>query len=103
MKNGKIFQKLILGINTSKFTATSKLFSENLAINYWRFEVVYTFDSQNSSSALNFQINQSPKNGNCSINPFNGSTSTIFNINCSGWVDSDEVQDYAFYGKYLSL
>jgi hypothetical protein len=93
---------MFLGLNTSNFTVTSQLFNENLHIHYWRFEVMYTFAfaSGRSSSAINFQINQRPANGSCSITPLNGSTSTPFTVNCSNWFDKDGIQDYSFYGKY---
>jgi hypothetical protein len=87
-------------MNTSNFTATTKLFIENNQTTYWRFEVIYSFISEKSSSALNFLINQPPQNGSCSISPLNGTTSTLFTIVCSNWFDEDGIQDYSFYGKY---
>ncbi|CAF4403383.1 unnamed protein product, partial [Adineta steineri] len=70
------------GKNTSNFTATNQLFLNNLQINLWRFEVVYTFLNETSTSALNFIINQPPYNGSCSINSMNGTTTTLFTITC---------------------
>src|SRR5690349_12832176 len=87
----QIFNNLILGIHTSNFTATSKLFTDNEEIHYWRFEAVYYFPFATSSSALNFHINQPPQNGTCSINSLKGTTSTPFNITCSNWNDTDGV------------
>ena len=63
----------------------------------WQFEVVYSFSSQKSTSALNFMINQPPQNGSCSISPSNGTTSTLFTITCSNWIDKDGIKDYSFY------
>ena len=71
------------GRNTSNFTALNQLFLSNKKINLWRFEVVYSFPTEISSSALNFRINQVPQNGSCSINPLNGTTTTLFTISCS--------------------
>ncbi|CAF1124779.1 unnamed protein product [Adineta steineri] len=85
------------GINTSNFTATDLLFLNNLQISLWRFEVVYTFQSAISTSALNFIINQPPANGSCSINPLNGTITTLFNITCPNWYDVDGIQDYSLY------
>jgi hypothetical protein len=65
---------------------------------YWRFEVVYSFLSEISSSALNFVINHPPYNGSCSIYPLNGTTSTLFNISCPNWFDEDQIEDYSIYG-----
>ena len=95
-------QNSFLGIQTSNFTATNQLFTENPTINYWRFEVVYTFVSENSSSALNFVINQSPENGSCSINPLNGTSMTLFTISCSNWSDADGIKDYSLYSIQIS-
>ena len=69
----------------------------NSQITYWRFEVVYTFVSETSLSALDFIINQPPSNGSCTINPLNGTTSTLFDISCPDWFDEDEIKDYSFY------
>lgn len=84
-------------MNTSNFTAINSLFLDNDHIIYWRFEVIYTFPNEISSSALNFIINQPPENGSCSINPRNGTTSTLFTINCTDWLDEDGIKDFSFY------
>jgi hypothetical protein len=75
----------------------------NSDIIYWRFEAFYSFDSQSTSSALNFRINEKPANGSCDIDPLNGTTSTMFTVNCSNWVDTDGIQEYSVYGMYLFL
>ncbi|CAF0946998.1 unnamed protein product [Adineta steineri] len=85
------------GTNTSNFTAIDQLFLNNLQISLWRFEVVYTFLSAISTSALNFIINQPPVNGSCSINPLNGTITTLFTIECPNWYDVDGIQDYSLY------
>ncbi|CAF1557461.1 unnamed protein product, partial [Adineta steineri] len=87
----------LYGTNTSNFTALNQLFINNPNIFYWRFEVVYSFPSLKTSSALNFVINQPPQNGSCSISPQNGTTSTLFTISCSNWLDEDGIQDYSLY------
>ena len=86
-------------MDTSNLTITNDLFLENSNILYWRFEAVYSFLSEISLSALNFVVNQPPEKGSCSINPLNGTTSTLFTIICPDWVDDDGIQDYSFYGK----
>ncbi len=86
-----------LGRNTSNFTATNKLFLNRPEIELWRFEVVYTFEKETSLSALNFKINPKPSNGTCSIDPSNGTTSTLFNITCSNWYKEDNIKDYSLY------
>ncbi len=84
----------------SNFTVLSKLFTDYNDTLYWRFETVYIFYTQNSSSALNFRINQPPENGLCRISPLQGNTSTIFTISCSNWHDLDRIQKYSVYGTY---
>ncbi len=86
------------GTNTSHFTALNQLFLSNNETNLWRFQVVYTFPSATSSSALNFVINQPPYNGSCEINPRNGTTNTLYTITCPNWFDDDQIKDYSLYG-----
>ena len=93
----------IPGANTTNFTATKELFLSNPNTSLWRFEVVYTFPTGRSSSALNFDINQPPHNGTCSIDPRNGTTSTLFNISCIGWNDTDGIKDYSLYSKSVFI
>lgn len=92
--------RFLLGRNTSNFTASNQLFLENPQIPLWRFEVVYTLATETSKSALNFAINKPPYNGSCSINPLNGTTSTLFEISCIDWFDEDGIKDYALYGIF---
>jgi hypothetical protein len=93
----------IAGQRTSNFTATSSLFLRHPNIDFWRFQVTYTFASIKTSSAIHFQVNQPPSNGTCSITPRNGTVNTLFTIVCSDWTDEDGIKDYAFYGKDLHL
>lgn len=50
-----------------------------------------------SKAKFHMEINESPKNGHCSIDPLNGTILTLFTINCSNWFDQDEIKDYTFY------
>jgi hypothetical protein len=97
------FLVITSGMNTCNFTATNALFLENRHIIYWRFEVIYSFVSDTSTSALHFEVNKPPENGSCLVSPRNGTTSTLFNISCLGWFDNDEIKDYSFYGEYFRL
>ena len=83
------------GLNTNNFTAINSLFLNNPQIEYWRFEVIYSFTSESSSSSISFVLNQPPCNGTCSISPRNGTTSTLFNISCPNWFDPDGIKDYS--------
>jgi hypothetical protein len=91
------------GTNTNNFTASNQLFLANPQINLWRFEVIYTFLSESSSSAMNLILNQPPSNGSCSINPLNGTTSTLFDISCPDWFDEEGIKDYSLYGREIFL
>jgi hypothetical protein len=91
------------GGNTSHFTALNQLFLANLEITLWRFQVVYTFLSETSSSAIDFVINQPPSNGSCSINPLNGTINTLFDISCSNWYDQHGIKDYSLYSMKIFL
>lgn len=91
---------IISGTTTSNFTAANQLFLSNPQVDLWRFEVVYSFISETSSSALNFVINQPPCNGSCSITPLNGTTTDPFSISCPNWVDQDGIQDYSLYSMW---
>jgi hypothetical protein len=82
-------------MNSSHFTVDQQLFLSNPSIDLWRFEVVYSFPSTKSSSALNFVINQPPSNGSCSIQPENGTTLTLFTVSCPDWFDQDGIKDYS--------
>ena len=83
------------GRNSTNFTATNQLFLTNPHVRYWRFEVVFSFITETSSSALNFVVNQPPSNGSCSVSPLQGTTSTLFTVSCPGWFDEDGIKDYA--------
>jgi len=85
------------GRRTSNFTSTNQLFLNNSQIKLWKFEVVYSFPTETSVSALNFLINQPPSNGSCSISPLNGTTMTLFTISCLNWFDEDGIKDYTVY------
>jgi REJ domain len=87
----------MLGMNTSHFTTSHRLFLANPHIDLWTFEVVYSFPTETSSSALTFRINQPPFNGSCSIEPSNGTTTSPFNVSCPSWFDQDGIKDYSLY------
>jgi len=73
----------------------------NLSIIYWKFEVIYKFQMGISSSSIYFKKNSVPSNRNCSINPPNGTISTLFNIVCSNWFEENEIKDYSVFGVFL--
>jgi hypothetical protein len=75
-----------------------ELFVDHPQTEYWRFEVTYSLLSETSSSAINFVINQPPRNGSCSIKPSNGTTTTLFTVSCPNWFDENGIKDYSIYG-----
>jgi len=85
------------GTTSSNFTVKNQLFLQNPNIEFWRFEVIYSFSSRTSTGVLNFVLNQPPQNGSCSIFPSNGTTTTLFQISCSNWSDEDGIKDYSLY------
>ena len=92
-------KRALSGANTSNFTAAKDLFIANPQVPFWRFEVVYLFANETSTSALNFVINEPPANGTCAISPSTGTTSTLFTLSCPNWFDKDGVGDYSLYSK----
>ena len=87
-----------LGLNRKNLTVLEEFFNQNSKILHWRFELIYFFRLTNSSTTLDIEINQSPKNGRCSIDPSNGTSLTLFTIDCFNWTDKDEIKDWTFYG-----
>ena len=51
-------QNYFFGKRSSNFTVTNQLFIQNPTIQFWKFEVVYSFPNQTSTSALHFVLNQ---------------------------------------------
>ena len=86
-------------MSRTNFTATNGLFLNNPLVALWRFEVVYSFANEISSSTLSFTINQPPARGSCSIYPTTGTTSTLFRVSCPDWFDTDGMKDYSLYGR----
>ena len=77
---------------------TNEVFLSNPSILLWRFEVIYSFSIDiSSSSSLNFLINSPPRNGSCSISPTNGTSLTLFTVWCPDWFDEDEIKDYSLF------
>ncbi|CAF1640035.1 unnamed protein product, partial [Adineta ricciae] len=89
------------GLTTNKLAVMKGLFAENHSNIYWRFEVSYSFlEFENQSqSYFDIELNQPPINGSCSIYPLNGTTTTLFTIQCTNWFDQDEIKDYLIYGQ----
>ena len=71
----------------------------------WKIEVTAYIASRNvsGSSSMMIKVNFPPKYGSCYIDPHNGTTLTIFTINCSNWLDPDgTVISYTYYATLLN-
>jgi len=97
------------GISNNYLVILKDLFRDFPSQVYWRvtlnFEVT-TFTGQilTASSSIIFYVNFSPCNGICNISPIIGTTSTLFTISCTNWIDKDgEIVSYSYYGKILEM
>ena len=97
------------GDTSSDFTVFTKLFAENPDTNIWRINLdIQSVSTDNGcatgSTSLIVFVNQTPKNGTCTISPTTGVTlSTLFTLNCTNWVDSDgQILKYSYYGGLLN-
>ncbi|UJR17041.1 hypothetical protein I4U23_003939 [Adineta vaga] len=88
-----------LGVHTENLTILKDFFNENVQITQWRFEVIYIFQNESCQTTFDIEINEAPKNGFCSIHPQNGTTMTVFTINCVNWFDRDEIRDMTIYSQ----
>lgn len=95
----KIKRREFLGLTTKNVTVLEEFFHRNNKTRHWRFEVIYFFELTNSSTTFDIELNEPPKNGHCSINPPNGTSLTLFTIDCLKWFDHDGIKDWSFYGK----
>ena len=81
-------------------------FSDHSSIIIWKIELEVHISSRNVSgkSAISFFVNFPPRFGNCSVNPENGSTQTLFGIKCANWIDTEGKEfNFVFYGKFIPL
>lgn len=97
-----VFIWFFIGNTTSHLTVSNELFLQNDNIEYWQFEVVYWFESGQSSSSMYFKINHPPSNGTCSINPLNNITRSLFTISCENWYDENGIKDYSVWTNDFS-
>ena len=97
----------LTGKSLSDLTIKKELFSDFSTQAFWKIDLViydtnpHLVQTQASSSII-FCVNHTPLSGSCDINPKNGTTSTLFYIYCTNWIDSNGVlaTNYVFYGKY---
>ena len=87
-------------------TVKEDLFQDYASQIVWNIELVVFLPNKNvtGSASILFFVNYPPRNGQCDINPKNGSTETLFSISCWNWFDSDgNLDSYAYYGLSFFL
>ena len=91
----------VSGPFSSDLTACKSLFHDYSTQLIWKFELTIEIANKNESgsTSLIVFVNHPPLFGSCDITPINGSSSTLFDINCINW--NDNPVNYAFYGKIL--
>ena len=81
-------------------TIIKNLFNDFSTQIIWKIQlnvdVVYSNQSYTGSTSMQIYVNYPPQPGICNINPTNGTTSTLFQLSCSGWTGT--VTSYNFYG-----
>lgn len=96
------FRPMNSGRYSKNFTVTSDFFQAQSSTTLWKFESTYLVETAQGiaigTGAIRFSMNREPQYGTCSIDKLTGTTITPFTIICSNWVDTDGIQDYAFYG-----
>jgi hypothetical protein len=99
------------GKTLSDLTIKKQLFSDFIAQKIWKIDLILDDfnpmqnQTQIATSSLIFYVNQPPSSGTCDINPKSGTTSTLFSISCSSWIQQDGSPPlkYVFYGKIFIL
>lgn len=84
-----------LGLNTKNLLVMKDVM---MTSEYWRFQVIYRFESEISESIFDIELNDGPKDGFCSISPLNGTILALFTINCTDLFDQDGIKDFSVYG-----
>jgi hypothetical protein len=93
------------GLENDYFVVKKDLFSDFAYQAYWKVELSLELTTRTgeifiTSSSMNLFINFSPTNGLCDISPLTGTTSTLFTITCSNWIDNDGViSSYSYFGN----
>jgi hypothetical protein len=97
---------LTAGKENEKLTITKQLFTD-YPFKFWRVQLtgdlIYSVNlTLQGDSSKAFFVNFPPVNGVCDVNPKNGTTSDLFTLYCSNWMDSEGfVTNYVFYGNLM--
>ena len=98
--------KYIFTTGLDLLTLNEDIFSDHSSIIIWKIEFEVHISSRNVSgkSSILFSVNFPPRFGDCTVNPENGTTQTLFGIKCGNWIDLEgSVFYFAFYGKFVSF
>jgi len=95
------------GQSNTDFTISKSLFTDYPSQNVWKIELIVnvastlsTNQTYQGATSMQILVNFSPLSGVCTVNPFYGNTTSLFNIMCNSWKDPDgSVTNYAFYSK----
>lgn len=97
---------LTMGSKTAELTLFKSIFDTFNFVNFWRIYFDTTVYDSNAntvvgSTFINFQVNQKPFNGTCTIDSLNGfAFYTLFKIECLNWLDKDGyITRYEYFGK----
>lgn len=90
-----------LGRTTSNLTVTNQLLQTYSNVTKWHFHAFYLFNTEQAKGTITLNVNQPPRNGSCSMDPKNGTISTLFSVSCRNWYDDDDIKDYSIYGRIL--
>ena len=94
-----------IGQSNSYLVIKKDLFRDFSSQVIWKIEsnielVTYTNETLTASTSMKVYVNFSPKYGICTISPTNGTTNTVFSLNCQNWIDSNgSVGFYSYYGR----
>jgi len=97
---------LTAGKEKEQLKIKKQLFSD-YPFKFWKVQLtgdlIYSANlTLQGDSSNEFLVNFPPANGECDVDPKNGTTSDVFSFNCSNWMDSEGfVTNYVFYGKCL--
>ena len=85
-------------------TLKKLLFSNHSSVSYWKVDfTLYKDQYAKGMTSITFLINSLPFGGNCYVDNYNGTClSTLFNIRCINWKDSDGIiVRYEYMGKFF--
>jgi len=92
---------LIVGCQSQAIAISIQLFQDNKDLLNYRLGVVAQSPGGAAGVAyIELLVNTPPTGGSCWVIPTSGtSVETMFYIHCSGWTDSNGIQQYQFISK----